>query len=81
MPKKKKKEPPKSPDNRIFEIMQEKGISYRKLEQLSGVPYATICKIAKRKFSGSKVVTLNAIAYGLGVEIKDLFLPDREGDE
>lgn len=63
-------------DNRIVELMKEKGISYRQLEQLSGVQYATICKIATKSFYGARVGTVKAIAHGLGVRLLDLFLPE-----
>lgn len=63
-------------DNRIVELMKERGISYRQLEQLSGVQYPTIYKVATRNFNGARVETVKAIAHGLGVGLLDLFLPE-----
>lgn len=56
----------------------EKGLSQKKLEELSGVPQQTISAVE----SGDRMPgadTLYALACALGTTMDSLYMPDKEG--
>lgn len=60
----------------IRRLMEERGVSYRELEVLSGVSHGTIHKArndGEGKIESCTLATLAQIARALGVQVKDLF--------
>ena len=55
--------------DRIDLILKERGISRRKLAELSGIPYSTIASSFARKNKNLKIETLDKIAAALDVSV------------
>lgn len=56
----------------ISKTRKEKGITLRRLEELTGISKSTLNLIENEKFS-PKLIQLEKIAVALGVKITDLF--------
>lgn len=54
---------------RIDLILKERGISRRKLAEISGIPYSTIASSFSRKSKKLSIETIDKIAIALGVPI------------
>ena len=59
----------------LKDIMKSQGITYRYIEEKSGIPKSTLCNIANEYVSPT-IETLERIAAGLEIRITDLFLSD-----
>lgn len=62
---------------RISSLCEERGISYYKLEELSGVSLSTIDNIIKGKTKDPRITTLHKIALGFDINISE-FLDIKE---
>jgi transcriptional regulator with XRE-family HTH domain len=56
----------------LGKIMKENGISYRKLEAMTGIPHSTLHYIANDTVS-PQMDTMELLAKGLGMKIVNLF--------
>ncbi len=63
----------------LARIMKEKQITYRRLNEISGLAGETINRARGRQITECKLSTLATLAGALEVGIKDLF--DEEPDE
>jgi len=62
---------------RISSLCAEKGLSYYKLEELSGVSLSTIDNIVKGKTKNPRIITLHKIALGMDMTLAE-FLDIKE---
>lgn len=60
---------------RLRRIREQKALSLRQLEQLSGVDYSTISKIETGESRSPKLETIVRLAQALGVNLSELIDP------
>lgn len=60
---------------RLRRIREQKALSLRQLEQLSGVDYSTISKIETGESRSPKLETIVRLAQALGVDLSELIDP------
>lgn len=60
---------------RLRRIREQKALSLRQLEQLSGVDYSTISKIETGESRSPKLETIVRLAQALGVDLSELVDP------
>lgn len=58
---------------RIAQLADEQNLSIRKLAEKTGMPHSTINNIVENRRGNPTLLTLLAIAAGLGISVKDLF--------
>ncbi len=64
----------------LARIMKEKQITYRRLNELSGLAGETINRARGRRIIECKMSTLALLAKALEVRIKDLFDEEPDGE-
>ena len=60
-------------ESNVKNIMENIGITYAELESLTGISSQTITRARSSRIREMSLETLEIIAIGLGVPIKDLF--------
>lgn len=60
---------------RLRSIREQKALSLRQLERLSGVDYSTISKIETGESRSPKLETIVRLAQALGVDLSELIDP------
>lgn len=64
----------------VRELMEDKGITYVQLEQLTGLSNQTIARARGELIRECKLSTLELIAKGLNVYLKELFYDESDGE-
>lgn len=60
---------------RLRRIREQKALSLRQLEQLSGVDYSTISKLETGESRSPRLETIVRLAQALGVDLSELIDP------
>nr|BAL52703.1 XRE family transcriptional regulator [uncultured prokaryote] len=60
---------------RLRRIREQKALSLRQLEQLSGVDYSTISKLETGESRNPRLETIVRLAQALGVDLSELIDP------
>lgn len=58
---------------RVDELLKEKNMTQYRLAKLSGLAQTTIADIRKMRNKGTNIQNLNALAQGLGTDLRGFF--------
>ena len=65
----------------LMRIRQSKGLTQRRLAEMSGVTQQNISQIERGDIKNVGVITLAALAKSLGCSLDDLYRPDEEPEK